>query len=280
MSNTRSIIKLLFIFCVFTVHTQTSNLDLEYSQTFTDLLELVYGENLLSQGGTESIDHMLRDQNLNGKKVLDIGSGLGGVDLYLAQKYAVDITGIDPVKRLVEKANKKKASRKLLGNVVFFHHEAEKFSYPYANGTFDIIFSKETFLHIADKKTLLIELFRILKSGGQLVIFDWLIPSHTLGPTIKTMMRIDNLDLQMTTLEEYQSYLKTAGFTEITASRLNDTYIKYTHENLEKMHTQKDFLTKQFSKEGYEQALNSWNLQKKAFEEAEVHATLLTCVKK
>ena len=34
-------------------------------------------------------------QNLINKKLLDIGSGIGGADIYLAQKYNVDITGID-----------------------------------------------------------------------------------------------------------------------------------------------------------------------------------------
>jgi len=80
----------------------TSTLDDEYSTGFTTLLETVYGEGFLSQGSLESVDYIFKHINLNNKTILDIGSGLGGVEIYLAKKYSLQITGIDPVLGSVE----------------------------------------------------------------------------------------------------------------------------------------------------------------------------------
>src|SRR5690348_5420085 len=138
---------------------KTNQLDNEYSKEFTDLIELIYGSEFLSQGGKESIDIMFEGQILEGKKLLDIGSGLGGIDFYLAQKYNVDIIGIDRVSRLVDDANKRRTSHHLIGDVTFVHQETDTQLNKYSDQTFDIVFSKESFLHIEDKYSLLKEIF-------------------------------------------------------------------------------------------------------------------------
>ncbi len=89
--------KLLLFILVATLQINANQLDAEYSKEFTDLVELVYGSDFLSQGGSESVDRMFEGQILDGKKLLDIGSGLGGVDFYLAERYSVDIIGLDRV---------------------------------------------------------------------------------------------------------------------------------------------------------------------------------------
>ena len=55
------------------------------------------------------VDSMLEGIDLTGKKVLDLGSGLGGIDFYLAQKYAVEIVGVDVEPFIVDKAEKRLA---------------------------------------------------------------------------------------------------------------------------------------------------------------------------
>lgn len=257
----------------------TNQLDIEYSKEFTDLIELVYGSELLSQGGTESIDLMFEGQDLNNKRLLDIGSGLGGVDFYLAQKYKVNIIGIDCVLRLVNDANKRKTEHNLLGNITFVHQEVDNLSYPYASNSFDIIFSKESLLHVSDKNSLIKELFRILKPGGKIIILDWLVDTHNLGPHIKNMMEIDELDLKMATLQEYDAYLHNAGFNQISSSVLNDRYVKYTNDNINRIKSQKTDFIKTFDKQKYEYSIQTWTMQKKAFEHQEVKVTLLKATK-
>jgi phosphoethanolamine N-methyltransferase len=180
---------------------------------------------------------------------------------------------------LVDDANKRKTTHKLIGNVTFVHQNANGSSYPYADNVFDIVFSKESLLHVDDKASLLKEIFRVLKPDGQLIILDWLVDTHELGQNIKEMMAIDGLDLKMATSQEYETYLHDAGFTHITSSLMNNHYIRYTHDNIEKIKSHKADFINSFGKKNYEYSLKSWTLQKKIFERNEVRATLLKATK-
>ncbi len=254
---------------------QAHQLDIEYSKDFTDLIELVYGSELLSQGGTDSIDLMFVGQDLNGKKLLDIGSGLGGVDFYLAQHHTVDITGVDCVARLVQDANARKATQALQGIVTFVHQDPDNLIYTFADNTFDIIFSKEAFLHISDKAAALKEVYRVLKPGGQLIILDWLVDSQDLGPNITEMMEVDGLDLKMATLGEYWHDLQGAGFGYISAQCMNDRYIQYTSDNIATIQSKEAELLRLIGQDSYAYCLKTWAIQKKIFELREVQVTLL-----
>lgn len=258
---------------------QAHQLDIEYSKDFTDLIELVYGQELLSQGGSDSIDLMFAGQDLEGKKLLDVGSGLGGVDFYLASKYVVDITGIDCVSRMVEDANKRKEKQALRGMVTFVHQDPDNTIYPFADDTFDIIFSKEAFLHIADKASILKEINRVLKPGGQLIILDWLVDSHEFGSNITEMMDVDGLDLKMATLEEYEDALQAAGFGLISAQCMNDRYVSYTNDNIATIQSKEAELLKLIGQGQYAYCLKTWALQKRIFELGEVRVTLLKASK-
>ena len=270
--------KKLFLFVlVATFQISADQLDAEYSKDFTDLVELVYGSDFLSQGGHESVDRMFEGQILDGKKLLDIGSGLGGVDFYLAERYSVDIIGIDRVERLVTDANNRKSEHQLIGTVAFIHQKDDV--YPYPDNSFDIIFAKESLLHVADKGPLLKEAFRVLKSGGQIIILDWLVESHELGPNIAEMMVVDGLDLKMATPQEYNTYLQDAGFSQISASRMNEHYIRYTQDNIDTIKSQQTDLIRLLGQQEYDYSLKTWGIQKKIFELNEVLVTLLRATK-
>src|SRR4029077_11388632 len=46
---------------------------------------------------------------------------------------------------------------------------------PFPPGSFDVVFSKDSLVHISDKHTLMSEVFRVLKPGGRFIASDWLI---------------------------------------------------------------------------------------------------------
>ena len=98
---------------------KNQSLNKEYEKPFTDLVEIVYGDNFLSQDGREEIDKLFENEVLTNKKLLDIGSGLGEVDFYLASKYSPDITNIDRVERLINDANSRNNNESLKGNINF-----------------------------------------------------------------------------------------------------------------------------------------------------------------
>ncbi|TIW19952.1 MAG: SAM-dependent methyltransferase, partial [Mesorhizobium sp.] len=53
---------------------------MQYPKKLTDALELIWGEGMLSPGGPEKVADMLEGMDISGRHVLDIGSGLGGID--------------------------------------------------------------------------------------------------------------------------------------------------------------------------------------------------------
>ena len=44
---------------------------------------------------------------------------------------------------------------------------------PFAEESFDVVFSKDAIIHVADKRLLAAEIHRVLKSGGIFAASDW-----------------------------------------------------------------------------------------------------------
>ena len=65
----------------------------------------MWGEGFLSPGGPAEVVRILQGVDLSDQGVLDIGSGLGGIDILLATTHgAASVTGIDVERPLVERA--------------------------------------------------------------------------------------------------------------------------------------------------------------------------------
>jgi hypothetical protein len=60
---------------------------MQYAKDFTDALQFMWGEGFLSPGGPEEVAEMVAGIDLGGRRILDIGSGLGGVDILLAHAH-------------------------------------------------------------------------------------------------------------------------------------------------------------------------------------------------
>jgi ubiquinone/menaquinone biosynthesis C-methylase UbiE len=258
---------------------ETPKLDQEYSQSFTDLLEFIYGPSFLSQGGTECLDLLFEGQSLDGKSLLDIGSGLGGVDFYLAEKHRVRITGVDRVSRMVEVAEKRKLERNLLGQANFVHQKSDADFTQFPGETFDFVFSKESLLHVADKLALLRAVYQLLKPQGKLMVLDWTTNTKKLGPLIQEMIAVDQLDLKLATQEEYREALIKTGFENILITSLNDKFIRYTQSNIETVKANRIEICRTYGVSVYEYSVKSWELQKKIFERGEVIVSFIQAVK-
>jgi len=75
---------------------------MQYERQFTEALQFMWGKGFLSPGGPEEVEEMLSGCTLAGRSVLDIGSGLGGVDLLLATAHgAAEVIGIDVEPQLI-----------------------------------------------------------------------------------------------------------------------------------------------------------------------------------
>jgi ubiquinone/menaquinone biosynthesis C-methylase UbiE len=67
-----------------------------YSKAVVMALEFVWGEGFLSPGGPREVQVLVGTRDLRGSRILDVGCGLGGIDLLLAETYgAREVVGID-----------------------------------------------------------------------------------------------------------------------------------------------------------------------------------------
>ncbi|RWP40580.1 MAG: methyltransferase domain-containing protein [Mesorhizobium sp.] len=146
---------------------------MKYPKDVTDAVELIWGEGMLSPGGPERVVQMLEGIDLTGRRVLDIGSGLGGIDVLLADTHgAAAVIGIDVEPQLIRSASDLAARKGLAGRVTFQLVMPGKL--PFEDPSFDLVFSKDAMVHIADKPALYVEILRVLKPGGWFIAADWL----------------------------------------------------------------------------------------------------------
>jgi len=147
--------------------------DAEYTDESISFLETLWGEGYLSPGGPEEVRAVLEGIDLTGKTVLDIGCGSGGITRSLAADYgAARVVGIDVEAPVLEQARLRAKDDETSDRLEFI--QVEPGPLPFADGEFDIVFSKDSMIHIPDKETLFADIMRILAPGGWLVASDWL----------------------------------------------------------------------------------------------------------
>jgi len=106
--------------------------------------------------------------------VLEIGCGSGGYALHLAETYRCNIVGLDLNGEGIRNATTL-AERKNLGALCRFEQCDVSRSLPFAEETFDAVFSNDVLCHVPGRLGLLREVFRVLKAGGRLLFSDALI---------------------------------------------------------------------------------------------------------
>jgi ubiquinone/menaquinone biosynthesis C-methylase UbiE len=105
-----------------------------------------------------------------GASVLDIGSGLGGAARYLAATFGSHVEGIDLSPSFVEAA-RLLTERCGLTDVVHFD-VGDALALPYADRTFDIVWTQHAAMNIRNRVELYAEVFRVLTPGGRFGISD------------------------------------------------------------------------------------------------------------
>ncbi len=101
------------------------------------------------------------------KKILDIGSGLGGRTVYYGTLAAAEVIGIEPNEHFHREAEKFLAFRGQQ-NVRFVLGNAEQLPFP--DASFDMVISVDSMEHVADPLFVLQEIRRVLLPGGSAFI--------------------------------------------------------------------------------------------------------------
>jgi tocopherol O-methyltransferase len=104
-------------------------------------------------------------------RILDVGCGIGGSSLVLADRYGAAVTGItlSPVQR--QRAGERARQAPSGERVDFVVGDA--MAMPFAADQFDLVWSLESGEHMPDKRRFLQECLRVLRPGGRLVLATW-----------------------------------------------------------------------------------------------------------
>jgi ubiquinone/menaquinone biosynthesis C-methylase UbiE len=146
-------------------------------------------------------------------RILDVGSGLGGPARCLAGEFGCRVTGIDLSEQYCRVATML-SERAGLGDRVGYR-QGDALNLPFADGTFDVVWTEHMAMNVPDKARLYGEMYRVLVPGGTLAIYDILEgPASPVYFPVPWSRTPDTSALAAP--DELRSLLESAGF-EVTA---------------------------------------------------------------
>lgn len=237
----------------------------QYTPEYCSQLEQAYGSGMMSEGGIEGIEHMFHGVPLEKKSALDIGSGLGGVAFYLAEKYRMNITGLE-VNSWMIKQSKRRTPPHLKNKVTFILTKSNSY-WPLREGSLDLIYSKGVLTHVERKGQIFLECHRLLKDEGLLVITDWLSSKEKVwGRNIARLIKLEKLILYPESETDYIEALQKNGFSILSVRDDSLIYKKYNQDIVEKLQA----LMIQSDDSALENSLKGYQSIVKAIEEGEL----------
>jgi phosphoethanolamine N-methyltransferase len=195
-----------------------------YHAQMISMLEAIWGEGFLSPGGPDEVARLVGGTAFDGRTVLDIGCGAGGIDIALTRTHGAGyVCGIDVEDTVLAHARGLVAKAGLSERIGCLKVAPGPLPFPPA--TFDIVFSKDSIVHIPDKHALMREVFRVLKPGGRFVASDWLI-GHDNAPSAEMAdyIKAEGLDFGMASPGRYREAMAAAGFADIVVTSRNGWY--------------------------------------------------------
>lgn len=153
-------------------------------------------------------------------RILDWGCGMGWLAVRLAKQCRCRVTGLNISAVQIQEAKKWSKANGVEHLVKFDLYDGK--ALPYENETFDIVYSQEALVHAPDKDLAYSEIFRVLKSGGELSVQDW----YADGSNPRWAEFAKPIDEEhkstLTTMQNAAQLLKLVGFESIQNQDIRD----------------------------------------------------------
>ncbi len=203
----------------------------QYSDRSVRRYERIFGADYLSTGGPDTTRDVCARLGLTpGTRVLDVGSGIGGSAFHMAQTYGAVVTGIDVLGQLVDMANRRTAERGIAG-VHFVHGDILDYDLPEAS--FDVAYSRDALLYIADKDALFSRLHSLLAPGGRIFITDYACGSGALSKEFTDYAA--EAGYHLCPVASYGATLEAAGFTDVVAEDKSAHFIAVMQQEIDRV---------------------------------------------
>ena len=164
-----------------------------------------------------------------------IGSGAGGVNIALVREHgATTVVGVDVQKEFAELATERAVAAGLADQISY--RLIEPGPLLFANTSFDVVFSKDSIIHIQDKDALYAEAFRVLRPGGRLLVGDWLRGhGNELTPQVASFVRAAEHGFAMASLYDIEAIVAQVGFVDIEVEDRRPWYFEEATSELQRL---------------------------------------------
>ncbi|KAM9795263.1 phosphoethanolamine methyltransferase [Neosynchiropus ocellatus] len=220
--------------------------------------EKMFGSGYVSTGGHSTTKEFVDMLNLKpGQKVLDVGCGIGGGDFYMAKTFGVEVLGLDLSENMVDIALQR-ATNQGIPSVQFEVADATKRNFP--AGSFDVVYSRDTILHIDDKLALFKRFHTWLKPGGKLLISDYCCGEKPWSPEFQAYIKQRGYILY--TPAQYGKFIEQAGFKNVLAEDRTKQFIHVIETELQRADAIKGEFIEEFSEEDYSAIVDGWSTKR------------------
>ncbi|MGB0902012.1 class I SAM-dependent methyltransferase [Halocynthiibacter sp.] len=206
---------------------------IQYPDHFITRLQAVWGRGFLSPGGAEEVLRIVEGLDLSGKDLLDIGFGTGGPAAVLAGVGA-QVIGTDIEAQLLPHAEATRQASDHADQITLVLTNPGPL--PFNDASFDVVFSKDSLIHVPDKGAMFTEILRVLKPGGTFAASDWLMGE---GDSPAQVMADFNargyLDFRMATARQTADLLRDCGFQSIQTQDRNAWYADLAAQEVKKV---------------------------------------------
>ncbi len=207
--------------------------DNEYDDALVTLLELIWGEGHMAPGGEGNVAKMAEGLDMRGKRVLDIGCGIGGPAFFLVRNCGASVVGTDLEPQLIELAKQRAKKHGLEAKTEFQLVEAGPLGFP--DESFDFVMSSGAFTQISNKLEMFKEVLRVLKPGGVVSCYDWMKREGDYSEDMHYWFKLEGLTYAMETPERHNEILREAGFVDVSVVERSEGYRNRAKEEYERL---------------------------------------------
>lgn len=199
-----------------------------YITDWVPITDKLWGRGFLVPGGADTVDRTVAGLDLQGKRILDIGSGIGGPATKLARDYAASVVGVDIVEDYV--AYSAELAKEVAPSASVEFRLIEAGELPLSDADFDCVFTSGVLCHLQDREGLLRNAFRVLKPGGYVTGYDWYVEEP--NPETTHWEEVGGFKMYPTTLEQRLELLRSIGFVDVLGEDLTGPYTKKIVEEI------------------------------------------------
>jgi phosphoethanolamine N-methyltransferase len=223
--------------------------------------ERIFGDGYVSTGGPETTEYLvvrLGDALRPGARVLDVGSGIGGAAFALARRFGAHVVGIDLAPEMLAIASERAGAFDGPGSVAFHHGDILAAEF---DGPFDVIWSRDALMHVADKPRLFGRLFDLLAPGGAVAITDYARGAGVVDADFDAY--IARTGYHVVSPSEYARLLEQAGFAPVEVEDATERFVAILRDEGERLAEHRADFLREFSEADLAYLLDRWAMKER-----------------